>query len=1058
MIKIAHLADIHMRLRDRHEEYEEVFEKLYVELKKKSPDVILLAGDIVHSKTVLSPELVVMLTKFLVSLDEIAPVHMIAGNHDMNMANADRLDSLTPIVEGLPNINYHTETGLVEIPIGDKVLGLGIYSLLDGKTYKLKKTQKKDNGVYVAMYHGAIAGCKLDNNYIPTNVATSIRAFTNFDFGMFGDIHLRQFLNKNETFAYCGSLIQQNFGETLGKGFLYWEIDNKDSFTCDFVPIHNDYGYYTFKADMTDKTWMDVEEDIPEKCRMRVVIPSAANEMSKSLEAEIKSMISMKYNPTSLTVTHRPNKEDLDLINVGDKSININSYEVQRDLLSDWLDKDVNKDDVLELDKLIFDKVSVDEGKFGSTWSLKKISIENFMSFGEKTTIDFEDMDGIIGLFGQNAAGKSVIIDAIVYGLFSKITRKVDLFHVVNKLTENNTCTVVVELEIQNIDYRLTRSTKATVTTAGKPKTSTSLSLESKGLNEDEWIDCKEDSKRETEAIIVASIGTYDDFVLTTLSKQGKDVEFIDLLPAQRMDNMIKFLGLDIFSLKYDCAKEETKTLEKEYKELTQDVNLEVIGEKSETLESLNKEISDLQSREDVVLDKISKLRDELVEHSSNMNNDVSVDKSADEYEKELKVEVDKLNLLKEDMAIETTRRDSFNRKLIEINNAHLLTDDKFQALSDLSKKSLKYSNEIRGMEYELSSNLKVLKVYREEFTGDPVCPVQYDENHAGCVFVTKRVDKLKECDELVDDHTKLIKEKDELVIKNDLISYSVDALEEQNSIRGKLALATTKLGSMDTSIADIGGDVEVKEMVVTHIKGKQRVALENEETLLRNIQLIEKSDGVKQSIEEEESELRLIRHWKTDKTRNSTLLTKEVEDLIKLKERTSKLFNEVIIHRLYCKAMHRDGIPITVIHNYMNKLNYEINDILIDCIDFGVNVHVNEHSGNIDISMRYDGDVDDTRPVQMASGMEKLLINFAIRYALISVSNINKPNTWFIDEGFGVLDQDNLTAMEMLFANMNTVFKNIVIITHIDQMKDVATHIINVSKKDGISQVTIQN
>ena len=90
----------------------------------------------------------------------------------------------------------------------------------------------------------------------------------------------------------------------------------------------------------------------------------------------------------------------------------------------------------------------------------------------------------------------------------------------------------------------------------------------------------------------------------------------------------------------------------------------------------------------------------------------------------------------------------------------------------------------------------------------------------------------------------------------------------------------------------------------------------------------------------------------------------------------------------------------------------------------------------------------------KMASGMEKLLINMAIRHALLSVSNLNTPSSWFIDEGFGVLDAENLFSMSQFFDNVKCVFRTIVIITHIDTLKDVADWVINIEKKDGISQV----
>jgi len=55
--KIVHLADIHIRLFKRHDEYRECFETLYNQLRQEdlTDSVIVVAGDILHAKTDMSP-------------------------------------------------------------------------------------------------------------------------------------------------------------------------------------------------------------------------------------------------------------------------------------------------------------------------------------------------------------------------------------------------------------------------------------------------------------------------------------------------------------------------------------------------------------------------------------------------------------------------------------------------------------------------------------------------------------------------------------------------------------------------------------------------------------------------------------------------------------------------------------------------------------------------------------------------------------------------------------------------------------------------------------------
>ena len=128
--KILHIADVHIRNFKRHDEYKSVFEKLYKLCREKveeNPNTILyLAGDIVHAKTDMTPELIDIVTELLDTLSKIAPTILIAGNHDCNLNNPSRMDALTPIVN-LIHSNFNTlfylkETGIYTLKNIDFVL------------------------------------------------------------------------------------------------------------------------------------------------------------------------------------------------------------------------------------------------------------------------------------------------------------------------------------------------------------------------------------------------------------------------------------------------------------------------------------------------------------------------------------------------------------------------------------------------------------------------------------------------------------------------------------------------------------------------------------------------------------------------------------------------------------------------------------------------------------------------------------------------------------------------------------------------------------------------
>ena len=117
--KIYHIADVHIRNVKRHKEYRQVFRKLYSYIKKtkEENDLIYVAGDIVHAKTDMSPELVDLTSEFFTNLADLLPTIVILGNHDCNLNNNYRLDALSPIVRAIKhkNLHYLKDNGVYDI-------------------------------------------------------------------------------------------------------------------------------------------------------------------------------------------------------------------------------------------------------------------------------------------------------------------------------------------------------------------------------------------------------------------------------------------------------------------------------------------------------------------------------------------------------------------------------------------------------------------------------------------------------------------------------------------------------------------------------------------------------------------------------------------------------------------------------------------------------------------------------------------------------------------------------------------------------------------------------
>ena len=82
------------------------------------------------------------------------------------------------------------------------------------------------------------------------------------------------------------------------------------------------------------------------------------------------------------------------------------------------------------------------------------------------------------------------------------------------------------------------------------------------------------------------------------------------------------------------------------------------------------------------------------------------------------------------------------------------------------------------------------------------------------------------------------------------------------------------------------------------------------------------------------------------------------------------------------------------------------------------------------------------------------MIASLAIRVALINTSSLTKTNMMIIDEGFGSLDATNLEACTRLLESLKKWFKNIIVISHVDAVKDCVDNSVEIVKNGKDSYV----
>lgn len=689
-----------------------------------------------------------------------------------------------------------------------------------------------------------------------------------------------------------------------------------------------------------------------------------------------------------------------------------------------------------------------------------KLTLHNFLSYTSPSPINFIPWE-IAVILGENGAGKSSILEALTWAIWEK-TRASSSDDLIHQGTQEMWVDLTFEHEGQFYRIFRRRDRKKTGITTLQFQIK---EKKSKDIFGDAWKTISEATLRATQEKIIDVLKLpYEIFVNTSYLRQNKADEFTIKTPAERKKVLGEILGIEEWRKLEEKAKLKMKTIENQLEiinfqiedlktqtavkvTLTQEFNLaQKEKEKAQkNLAALEKKFQkiDFQKRKkEIVEEKINNLRENLLIIQENL--------------KRLKGEKEENNLAE--------------KKFAQIISNKELINKNFQKL-----KSLKKQLENADILHEKYQKFKEKLIYFDHQKEDLLIKIAKIQKIATCPTCLRTMTK-KESASIIQ-FLKSNYQKNVLPKRNEIITEIIKIAynpEFREKLRRNLKLldgAEEDLRNLEVAETNIRNskknNQKIEENIDKYLSQRKEIILQGQK-LQMEAKSLQKIIPLWQKMETEIIETRnalLKSEGKLGALSEAMEKIEKQEQDLKNKE---KQVNQLIIDRgvmsQLVEAFGKNGIQTMIIEQALPAIEEKANLILKKASGDRMTLKfltkrikktaTEEMIETLEIKIT---DEQGERDYEMFSGGEAFRINFAIRVALSQFLAARAGihlKFLVIDEGFGTLDASGREDLIQVINSIREDFSKIIIITHIQELKDIFPFQILITKTIDGSQI----
>lgn len=850
---------------------------------------------------------------------------------------------------------------------------------------------------------------------------------------------------KRPWIGYPATPVQQGYAEDLVHGYLLWDINDERSFDVKFCELPNLKPYVTISWSGTPQATLADALKHPTGSRFRI---HTADILSQKDVVTVSSLLRQHAQASEVTFKTDQNVQR-DIVSSGDVSLtkkDLRNPEALMMLLKDhYRSNNVTSEEWLVINDLLksyLQCASEDEVVRNAKWSLKRLEFDNVFGYGEGNIINFDELSGIVGVFGPNRAGKSSIVGALSYALFNSADRgSFKNLYIIN--ARKLYCRAKAIVSVNGINYVIERQTTKNENKQGKVNAATALNVFR--MDGEEAIDLAGEQRSDTEKVLRKLLGSFDDIKTTSLSAQGDTNQYIEQGSSKRHQLLSRFLDLDVFDKMYELGKNDLNECKAVLKNLP--------GRDWKALEDACNEKLEVASMQS---DKKQELQSETQENLASLRSQLAAFSDFTPITPgQVATQRATVSALEKQAEMTTEAVESCNQEINKIDQKLVMIDEVLSSNDDINK---------------LKQRVEALRVLETSVTGlKHICDREATslKQHEKSIKILDDVpcgDSFPSCKFIKDAHAskqKIDEQRSRVVKEQEKLEKALGALEllRQESAQDKLRKLEAFIDKRSKLRVDVSNrrtsQVKLESMATiasSSLEAAKKKLVEMELALAKdeNVEVV----ALRSAIDEAVANIKKLDIDKLTLASDIGRTTALLEKLKQEQHQRDEMLHKMRAYELVTMAFSRRGIPNIVIASQLPLINAEISKVLYGIVDFVVELEADTDSDSIEAYINYG---DSRRIIETCSGMEKFIASVAIRVALTNVSSLPKTDMLVIDEGFGSMDPAGIEACNRLLVSLKRYFRIIMIMSHAEGVKDAVDNVIEIGKREKDAYVVIK-